>query len=202
MVSVKIISPITNYAKGIYQKIPSYTVSGEKLNKAVSYIGKKITSPQQRVILGATAILTQPLIDAHNKRVDDETKVVSVAKTISKILVGTLTGFFVRSLTIKAQKTLAKTAAEVSKDAKPIVRKLQTCLTPREFQNATKDEISQYRNAMGTIISLLIMLITNFKIDAPWTNRLTNYLLKNPTTHSYIEKFAKTDTTTKEGGNK
>jgi len=202
MVSVNFISPITNYARNLYNKIPSYTVAGQKINKAVTYVGKKITSPQQRVILGVTAIATQPFIDARNKHVDDETKVVSVAKTVSKIIVGTLTGFAVRSLVIKAQKTFAKTAAEVAVDAKPYMRKLQTCLTPKEFVNADKDQISQYRNAMGTIISLLVMLITNFKIDAPWTNKLTNYLLKNPTTHSYIEKFAKTDTTHEEGGNK
>ena len=202
MAAVKLISPITNYAKGVYNKIPSYTVAQKSVNNAVSYIGKKITSPQQRVILGATAIFTQPFIDAHNKHVDDDTKVVSVAKTISKILVGTLTGFAVRSFIIKAQKTLAKTASEVSRDTKPLLKKLQTCLTPKEFQNASKDEISQYRNAMGTVISLLVMLVTNFEIDAPWTNSLTNYLLKNPTTRAFIEKFVKTDSSKTEGGKK
>ena len=71
-------------------------------------------------------------------------------------------------------------------------------MTPKEFVNASEEAISQYRNAMGTLISLGIMLYTNFKIDAPYTNKLTNFLLENPATLASIKKFA--GVTNNEGG--
>ena len=45
--------------------------------------------------------MSQPFIDASNKNVDEKTRKVSVARTIAKIIAGTLTGYFVRKGCIK-----------------------------------------------------------------------------------------------------
>ena len=42
----------------------SFKVSSELTKKCVTKIGEKINSPQQRLILGATALATQPFIDS------------------------------------------------------------------------------------------------------------------------------------------
>ena len=76
--------------------MPERILSGEKFIDGIKYIGKNFSSDKQRVALGLTALVTQPYIDAHNKRVDEQTRKVSVAKTIAKIIAGTLTGFFIR----------------------------------------------------------------------------------------------------------
>lgn len=178
MVSVsKITSPIRNTCKNYYNKIPSFSVAKDKTINSVAYIGRKWTSPQQRVIMGATAIVTQPFIDAHNHKVDDETRRASVARTIAKIIVGTTTGFIVRALCIKGIKYSSKTLNEIPKNTKPYLKKLQTIFTPKEINPNNKDAMEQYRNAMGTFLSLGIMLFTNFMVDAPWTKKLTNVLI-------------------------
>ena len=50
---------------------------------------------ENRGILGATALLTQPAIDYYNHRVDKETRTVSRNRTIAKIIAGTGVGMFV-----------------------------------------------------------------------------------------------------------
>lgn len=50
---------------------------------------------ENRGIMGATALLTQPAIDASNHKVDKETRRVSVNRTIAKIIAGTGVGMFV-----------------------------------------------------------------------------------------------------------
>jgi len=109
------------------------------------------------LILGATAIFMQPAIDAHNKNVDEKTRKVSVARTIAKIVAGTLTGFAIRKACIKAM------------DLK--------MFKPSNAVKVTKDAFEQYKNAMGTIVALVVMLFTNFLIDAPLTKWLTNVLI-------------------------
>ena len=178
MVTVsRITSPFTNSAKSLYNKLPSITVAKNKVINSVEYIGRKWTSPQQRVIMGATAIVTQPFIDAKNNKVNEDTRRASVAKTIAKIIVGTATGFAVRYLCIKGIKYSSRTLSEIPKNTKPFTKKLQTLFTPENINAANKDALEQYRNAMGTFVSLGIMLFTNFMVDAPWTKKLTNVLL-------------------------
>ena len=82
--------------------IPAMTIAGEKANGAINWIGRNISTPQNRVILGASALMSQPFIDMHNRKVDEDTRKVSAARTVAKIIAGTLTGFFVRYGCIKA----------------------------------------------------------------------------------------------------
>ena len=178
MVSVnRITSPIKTVCKNYYNKIPSFSVAKNSVINSVAYIGRKWTSPQQRVIMGATAIITQPFIDAHNKKVDEETRRASVARTIAKIIVGTTTGFIVRALCIKGIRYTSRTLNEIPHNTKPYLKKLQTIFTPKNINIHNTEAIAQYRNAMGTFLSLGVMLFTNFMVDAPWTKKLTNFLI-------------------------
>lgn len=142
----------------------------EKSTKIIKDIGENISSAEQRLILGATALMSQPFIDAHNKDVDEKTRKVSVARTIAKIIAGTATGFLVRKGCIKLIK-------EFSQIPGPNVPKIKTLFTPKNITNNKTDEFLQYRNAMGTVVALFVMLITNFAIDAPLTKFLTNKLI-------------------------
>ncbi len=174
MVSLKIISPITNSVKSAYNKMPSLVIQKDTIVDHVAHIGRTWTSPQQRLVQGATAIVMQPLIDARNKKVDDETRKVSIARTCAKIIAGTLTGFAIRYACIKGIAAMSKPLSEVATDISPLKKKFQTFLTPSNHVGGETDSLKQYRNAMGTIWSLVIMMFTNFLIDAPLTKFLTN----------------------------
>lgn len=149
-----------NVFKRLYNAVPNWEVASDKFLTHVENFGKKCTSAHQRGILGATALLTQPFIDARNKSVDDKTRKFSVARTIAKILAGTLTGVGIRYGCIKLMK------------AKPFL--------PSRWKEVSPDVLDQYRNAMGTIVSLVVMMFTNFIIDAPLTKFLTNVLVSDP----------------------
>ncbi len=174
MVSINFISPITNSLKSAYNRIPSAVVTKNSIINRVADIGKNWTSPHQRAILGATAILIQPFIDRKNKYVDDETRKVSVAKTCAKILVGTTTGIAMRYGFIKGVSALSKPLNEIPKNISPFKKNLMSILTPENLEPGNKEALKQYRYTMGTLSALLAMVFTNFLIDAPLTKFLTN----------------------------
>ena len=89
-------------------RIPQMTVKGERANKAIKWIGKNISSPENRFILGATALMSQPFIDLNNKKVDEDTRKVSAARTVAKIIAGTATGVLIRSGCIHAVNAFTK----------------------------------------------------------------------------------------------
>ena len=128
-------------------------INSEGKNKAIDWIGKNLSSAENRLILGASALMSQPFIDAANKDVDSETRRISVCRTVAKIIAGTATGY-----------TKLKEGAKFNK--------LRTCLLPA--LKYTADELSQYKNALGTLLALGVMVFTNFLIDAPLTKFLTN----------------------------
>ena len=74
----------------------SIVVNNKTRNFVADKIGKYINSPEQRLIQGATALFMQPVIDYFNHSADDETRAVSVARTIGKIIAGTCVGVAVR----------------------------------------------------------------------------------------------------------
>ena len=87
---------------------------GEKPMKFLNTCATKIAGPENRLILGVSALASQPFIDYYNKNVDEKTRKYSVCKTISKIIIGTTVGVIVRSLAIKYAGNLLK-SADVSK---------------------------------------------------------------------------------------
>lgn len=152
--------------------IPSVQFSQEKLIDTLGYIGKNFSSDKQRLALGVTALATQPFIDAKNRSVDEKTRKVSVARTVAKIIAGTFTGFFIRYGCIKGIKALSQIPSKN-------IPKIKSLFTPKGVKSNTTDEFEQYRNAMGTVIALVVMVFTNFLIDAPLTKFLTNTFVKH-----------------------
>ena len=146
------------------------TVSNPKTIRAIDWIGKKLSSAENRLILGASALLSQPFIDASNKEVDSETRRYSICRTVAKIIAGTLTGYTIRKLCIKSIDAFTKLPLEVKPDAK--FKNLRQMLLPSI--KCTADELSQYKNSLGTLLVLGVMVFTNFIIDAPLTKFLTN----------------------------
>ena len=96
---------------------------------------------------------------------------MSVARTIAKIVAGTFTGYFIRKGCIKGIKALSQAEG-------PNVSKIKTLFTPKGVKDNKTDAFLQYRNAMGTVVALVVMVFTNFLIDAPLTKFLTNALIK------------------------
>lgn len=165
-----------NSMRSIKQKgldiLPNAQFSNEKFLNYLGNIGKNFSSDKQRLALGVTALVTQPFIDAHNKSVDEKTRKVSVARTVAKIIAGTLTGFLIRYGCIKSLKAFSQIPGKG-------IPKYKSIFTPKGIIDNTTDAFEQYRNAMGTIIALGVMLFTNFLIDAPLTKFLTNTFVKH-----------------------
>ena len=64
--------------QGALDLIPEAVYSDKKMVNGIKKTGEKISSAEQRLILGASALMSQPFIDANNKRVDEKTRKVSV----------------------------------------------------------------------------------------------------------------------------
>lgn len=160
-------------------------IKSEKTTKFIYHLGENFNSAQQRLVAGATAILTQPFIDINNKKVDEETRKTSCARTISKIVVGTTTGVLIREACIQAIKNLTIPTEDLEKlkiSKKQAGKELKfenfrQSLLPKDLKSGLKTpQLKSYRNTLGTIFALGIMLFTNFLIDAPLTSKLTNKL--------------------------
>lgn len=167
---------VSSAYRGLQQKaldtIPESVYSNGKVINGIKKVGEKISSAEQRLILGASALMSQPFIDAHNKSVDEKTRKVSVARTVAKIIAGTFTGYYIRKGCIKGIKALSEMpGANVSK--------YKTLFTPSNAKNNISDAFLQYRNAIGTVVALVVMMFTNFLIDAPLTKFLTNTFIKH-----------------------
>lgn len=164
---------MSNLEQGIINMIPESTYSGQKAVNNIGKIGKDISSAEQRLILGASALMSQPFIDANNRSVDEKTRKVSVARTIAKIVAGTFTGYFIRKGCIKAISAWSKLPSKG-------LPKYKSIFTPNGKDlkiDVNSDSFKQYQNALGTIAALVVMMVTNFVIDAPLTKYLTNLLV-------------------------
>lgn len=189
--SVKPFSSFTRRtARRVFDRLPALELKKGKVLNGIKWAGQHISSPQNRLILGITALMSQPFIDLHNRHVDDETKKVSAARTVAKIIAGTTTGFAVRYYSIKAVEAFTKKPDKA-------VRTLESLLFPKGIAHTTVKGMQQYKLALGTYISLGVMLFTNFLIDAPLTKLLTNIFVKK--IHDKDEK--KTDSTLRTSAN-
>ena len=161
-----------NVTGAVAGAIPTVTIKGERSNKIITWIGKNISSPENRLILGVTALMSQPFIDLHNRKVDEETRKVSAARTVAKIIAGTLTGVLVRKGCIKAIDAFSMLPSQITSKTKwPWLR---TLFTPDSAISGVLTDLTHHKNALGTFLSLFVMTITNFAIDAPLTKFLTN----------------------------
>lgn len=164
-----------NVVDRIIRYVPAHNFSKDH-EKFIEWCGDHIRSPEQRLILGATALAIQPAIDLNNKDVDEDTRKISCARTIAKTLIGTATGFLVRYGCIKLVESKSKIGKEVNKA-------IDRLFTPSCVTKHT-GAFRHYKNALGTLLGVAVMLITNFAIDAPVTKILTNYFNKKMNTKS------------------
>ena len=119
------------FEQGALDLLPDATFNKPKTVKMISDIGHDISSAENRLILGVTALMTQPFIDAKNKNVDEETRRVSVCRTIAKIIAGTLTGYAIRKGAIKAIRAWSQLPA-------PGVSRYRTLFTPKGARHVGK----------------------------------------------------------------
>ena len=155
-----------NKAKQRFYNVFANRTVSERADKFYKWTGEKISSAENRVILGLFALLSQPFFDFFNRKQDEKTRLVSACRTIAKIIAGTLTGYFIRKGAIKLIQGCSKIPA-------PNLPKWRTILTP-DIKNINPDALAQYQNALGTYAALGAMVYTNFKIDAPFTMYMTN----------------------------
>lgn len=157
-------------------------------------MNKNVSSDTQRLIMGVTAICTQPLIDLSNKNVDEETRWTSTMKTISKIVVGTTVGVLVRHYSIKLARNW-KYLWHQKGDLHIVPAHPDTNIWKEIADKNIREEkakeyfkhMNDYANTVGTIIGTGVGLITNFVIDAPCTKAMTNYLNEHVKPH-FMEK--------------
>ena len=57
-------------------------ILGKKTTDVLSKYATRIAGPENRLILGVSALASQPFIDYYNKKVDEKTRKYSVCKTI------------------------------------------------------------------------------------------------------------------------
>ena len=146
---------------------------GKKAGATAKKLESEISKPHvNRLIMGTTAMVTQPFIDYHNHNVDEETRSVARNRTIAKIIAGTGVGIGVRKLCYDATQKMTDING---------VKKYSKALLPeksflKNFVN-TEKKLGNYRNALSTAIAILVMCFaTNFLLDAPLTTYFTNRL--------------------------
>ena len=186
--SIKSISNLGSAAvNGIVRKIPSATINNEKVLKTIKWTADHLAAPHNnRLILGITAILIQPLIDLYNRNVDEKTRKTSVARTLAKIIAGTTTGYFIRYACFKGIEYMTKDPAKAVQKLNSTIfpkglsflKKMESALYPKGIANVTIEGLKNHKNAISTFAGLGIMLFTNFLIDAPFTKYLTNKFIK------------------------
>lgn len=138
-----------------------------------------INSWQQRLALGATAVVFQPMIDMANKDVDKETGRISANRSFAKGLIGAATGITIRGGSMKAIEYILKNEKMADRLAKITAdNKTEAAINKAKDFIKNKGGAKQYAGVLGTIAALGIMLVTNFLIDAPLTNLLTNKMNK------------------------
>ena len=154
--------------------LPNKTLNGgqnnvDKWNK----VSDKVSRPaENKIIVGTSALILQPTIDMCNHKVDKETKKVSILRTISKILAGTIVGLIVRGGSYKLVQEMTKING---------VGKYCQALLPEKFIEEFKSnpqKLKNYVNAVSNITAIAAMCVTNFAVDAPFTIFLTNKFCK------------------------
>ena len=159
-------------AQKVIDVLPSHTQKEtprklEEWNKFDNWVSKPA---QNRAIMGATAIITQPAIDYNNHKVDKETRRVARNRTIAKIIAGTCVGILVRGSVYKAVTSMTNIESKA---------KFSKALLPKKFLNEianNKTFLNNHKCALSNFLAILVMCVTNFAIDAPLAVLITNKL--------------------------
>ena len=159
----------------LFDLFPNIGIRNDDVLKKLNRVGDIMGRPMQnRLIMGGTAILSQPYIDEHNKRVDKDTARAARNRTIGKILAGTTVGCIVRWGVYKL------VGMTTNKDIS--VDRWDNALTPRGSSklpaHLSKNRMRNYRTGLATILVGIVMLGTNIIFDMPLTNKISNFLNK------------------------
>ncbi len=156
----------------------SITIKPQTIEKCKKLV--HMSSVGQRVVIGSTALVLQPLIDLKNKKVDKRTREISAVRSIARAAGGTATGIFIRYGCIK----LAEACSKAGKAFDFTITEKQTNKLAQAGKQAVKSlaqasdaQIKGYAGVMGTAIALGVMLFTNFLVDVPIINSLQNFLV-------------------------
>lgn len=160
---------------------PKHEFNGGRGEKVINFFDKRISVTENRLIIGASALVSQPFIDLYNKDVDEKTRIVSCARTIAKIGVGTVTGVAIRAGFIK----LAQKYSVVGDKSTSKIKKI---FTPSIAKSDKTHVYRQYQSTMGTLLAVAALVFTNFLLDAPLTTICTNLLLKKMGMNEKAEK--------------
>ncbi|MDD3420268.1 MAG: hypothetical protein PHE78_06680 [Candidatus Gastranaerophilales bacterium] len=151
---------------------PYIDLSSKVAGKIIEVTEQAVKSPQQRLILGSTALVTMPIIEAKNPNANEDQKTLAISKTFAKIIAGTTSGFAIR----KACNNFIASRIE----------NMESGLNPKNFLNLAVDEIERnktavFGNTIGTFVASFVMVLTNYLWDAPVTKHLTNFFYKHAT---------------------
>lgn len=163
MTKVDVIGKIVNH-------LPKHEFNGGWGEKVVKFFDKQISVPENRLLIGVSALASQPFIDLYNKDVDEKTRIVSCARTVAKTLSGTILGVAIRAGCIH----LAKNYSELDNSGAKPIKKMFSPSNASVKNHAYR----QYQNAIGTLLAVVGLLFSNFLLDAPLTAVLTNVLVK------------------------
>jgi len=164
------------------------TVDTIKYLKLIKH-GENINSYHQRFFLALSALPISSLIDTYTAP-DKNSRNNSLSRTWAKVIVGATTGIIVRFGGYKAAKLLANPKANALESGKTIILKhenrFKNLLYPKEMlgkvyknEDEFEDILKDYHKALGTWLAVAVMAFSNFLVDAPLTNTLTNFLRKN-----------------------
>lgn len=159
-----------NVTEKIVNIIPAKKFDGQKTEKVLNWFGKYVSPTENRLLIGVSALASQPFIDLYNDKVDEKTRLVSCARTIAKTVSGTIVGVAVRLGLTKLTQKYSKLGN--------VDKKIFKFFTPSIAPEKMTYTYRQYQNAMGMLLAVGALLVTNFAIDAPLTTFLTNKLTK------------------------
>lgn len=172
-------------------------INNKNVKACLDFAGKNLYAPEQRWILGATALATQPVIDLKNKNVDEDTRMMSVARTMAKIVAGTLVGVGVRYAGIKFIKHFSKYETILNENKDLVLgvygKKGRDFFVPlfagkNKLQAISPEKLEKkfnlYTKALGTFVATVAMIFTNFVLDAPLTKWLTGIFHKKITSQN------------------
>ncbi len=135
---------------------------GSKLTKIFTRLPEVISTPQQRMLVGGSALILHPIIDLNNKKVDKRTRETSASRSMSRAIVGTISGIAVRALCNNAGDKLSK-----SKNPTFAIDALK---------NANSAQLKRYGVVLGSILSLLALSVSNMIFDVPLINKYQNLI--------------------------
>ncbi|MFA5880509.1 MAG: hypothetical protein WC860_10155 [Candidatus Margulisiibacteriota bacterium] len=174
----------------------------QKLFKLTSFNPTK-----QRLGIGAFALVSQTLVDANNKNVDEETRKYSAIRTAAKVIITTAGGITARALGQKfgewlinndivkipenyikewKEKPMEVLRQELSALKGTPLSQIPNKINPKDFAKI------KYGMALGAACSVVAAAISVFAWDMPFTNKIMNLIMGKY--NKYKENKAKTNT--------